>query len=86
MTDELAQIIHENFNKCRGRNGVSPSALAEEIERSDWLRKVKADAIREAAIKAQESFVAEQDGIGYAGVRTSWLFDEADRIDRGEDD
>lgn len=44
MTDELAQIIHENFNKCRGRNGVPPSALAEVIESSDWLRKVKADA------------------------------------------
>ena len=43
MTNELAQIIHENFNKCRGRNGVPPSALAEVIESSDWLRKVKAD-------------------------------------------
>lgn len=49
MTDELAQIIHENFNKCRGRNGVPPSALAEVIESSDWLRKVKADTLREFA-------------------------------------
>lgn len=47
MTDELEKVIHENFNSCRGRGGVSPKALAEVIESSDWLRKVKADAFDE---------------------------------------
>lgn len=55
MTNELAQIIHENFNKCRGRNGVPPSALAEVIESSDWLRKVKADAWSEGYAGGQDS-------------------------------
>lgn len=29
--DVLAAVIHENFNKCRGGNGVSPTALADVI-------------------------------------------------------
>lgn len=29
--NDLASIIHEHFNACRGRGGVSPSKLADVI-------------------------------------------------------
>ena len=39
-------------------------------------------ALREAADNAQEAFVAEQAGMGFARVRTDWLRKEADRIEQ----
>lgn len=36
--DALAAVIHENFNECRGRNGVSPTALADVILAAGFQR------------------------------------------------
>lgn len=36
--DVLAAVIHENFNECRGRNGVSPTALADVILAAGFRR------------------------------------------------
>lgn len=48
-------------------------------------RKAQAEALREAAVKAQEAFVAEQSGIGYARVRADWLHAEARRIEQNSE-
>lgn len=52
---------------------------------SPLLNRVRAEALRGAAVKAQEAFVDEQGGIGYARVRTDWLHAEANRIEQNSE-
>ncbi len=40
------------------------------------------DALREAADEAQREFIDQQAGIGFARVRTDWLRERADRIEK----
>lgn len=69
--------------------GSVPVALgryaANAILASEWLavhdREVAAKALRDAADEAQQGFVDEQQGIGFARVRTDWLRARADRIE-----
>lgn len=41
--EALATVIHEIFNACRGRNGVSPAALADVILAAGWGRAEEAE-------------------------------------------
>lgn len=45
--DALAEVIHENFNACRGRNGVSPTALADVILAAGWGRANESEGRRQ---------------------------------------
>lgn len=41
---ELSAVIQENFNACRGRNGVSPEKLAAVILSSAVIQRIRAEA------------------------------------------
>lgn len=59
IREELAATIHENFNACRGRNGVSPDALAAVILASPVIRRIQAEARSEGIRGAAEAVHAE---------------------------
>lgn len=97
IRDELAATIHENFNACRGRNGVSPSALADRIMASPVIRRIQAEVLRDAANWKRNHNLGdsvwgdylirlahEKYQAGGDDMITIWLNDRADRIERGE--
>ena len=45
------------------------------------LDTIRADAIRDAALHAQQGFVDEMGGVGFARTRTDWLLAYADKLD-----
>jgi hypothetical protein len=77
--DSLAQEIR----RVDGAHSLGAGALSEALQ--PWLaahdREVAAKALRDAADEAQQGFVDEQQGIGFARVRTDWLRARADRIE-----
>ncbi len=75
----------------RGMRQAFIASAAEHADEFDrWLaardREVAAKALRDAADEAQQGFVDEQQGIGFARVRTDWLRARADRIEKGAGD
>lgn len=81
IQDALALVVQNET----GEADEESQFVADAILESPVIRRIQAEAIRDAAVKAQEAFVAEQAGIGYARVRTDWLHAEANRIEKGED-
>lgn len=79
-TDEVREAVAEWCWARRMFRCELEAGDGKEFDR--WLASVKAEAIRGAAIKAQKAYVDEQQGIGYARVRTDWLHAEATRIEQ----
>ncbi len=86
IRDELAATIHENFNACRGRNGVNPHLLADEILASPVIRRIQAEALRAHAKAVSHWERGHSPRIMSHSVEriVADLNDRADRIERGE--
>lgn len=59
--------------------GIMPDHVTE--LRREAYDAGRVDALREAADRAQQAFIDEQAGVGFARVSTDWLRAEADRIE-----
>lgn len=68
IVEQTANAIHEHFNACRGRGGVSPLRLAEALQGEGVLRPEITDEMVERGAEAfqkawNESIVAMGEGV-----------------------
>lgn len=83
IEEEIARILHENFNAARGRNGVSPLKLAQSL--SPLLNRVRAEALREAALRHEVKFGEEFAETILSTPASRWLRAEAERIEQNSE-
>lgn len=83
--DELALLIDPNALELEAYPW--PLDAADRVLNSDWLRKLKADTLREALAQGPKKYY-HLDLYGHMGaaIPVEWLEDEAARIEGGTDD